>query len=499
MSVVARSDGRAECTVTVAPDTSAAALLTAAHAALGLTRPVEEYEAALDSGSVLAHGDDTEVAVYGIQGCDETLEVRLTEVGSARAVLDAAGVELAGMDMATDVIGAAVRDAVDRDTTMLTALALCGYETIAVLLEKALCLAAREGDVEKVACMLDCHVPTELPLGLRRNASPLGCAATAGEEAVVTLLLDHGAPVDTPDTRGHTPLGLAAGKGHRAAAAALLRRGADPNAKGNLKNECTPLLAAVGAGHVEMAADLLAHGAGVGVTGRRGVTPLMAAAAIRLDAPPGPTAMVAQLLASGADVAAVDDFGKTALHFAARAGAHCAVALLLAAGAAVDVPCKQGWLPLHWAADRDAPRVAQQLLESAPAAVQDRPNSTQHTPVHLAAKNSSHDTLVVLLGCGCAVDAADEKGMTPLIFAARNGTAASTQVLLDAGAGLDLAADGYRTALHVAARQANTDVVALLLQRGADPLARDAVGRTPSDETENSQIKELLAAAVPSE
>ncbi|XP_047104634.1 poly [ADP-ribose] polymerase tankyrase-1-like [Schistocerca piceifrons] len=68
------------------------------------------------------------------------------------------------------------------------------------------------------------------------------------------------------------------------------------------------------------------------------------------------------LIAAGADVAARDGGGETALHCAALRGDVEAARLLVGAGAAVDARDDGGWTPLHHAALSGRAEVAAELL-----------------------------------------------------------------------------------------------------------------------------------------
>ncbi|MFZ4480716.1 MAG: ankyrin repeat domain-containing protein [Rhodoferax sp.] len=64
--------------------------------------------------------------------------------------------------------------------------------------------------------------------------TPLHYAATAGDIAVITLLLDNHAYIDAPSPNGTTPLMMAAHYGTPSAVKALLEAGADPMLKNAL-------------------------------------------------------------------------------------------------------------------------------------------------------------------------------------------------------------------------------------------------------------------------
>ena len=149
----------------------------------------------------------------------------------------------------------------------------------------------------------------------------------------------------------------------------LLAAGADPNARiekrfpraGVFDNNwsalpligATPLLIAARAGDADAMRVLLAHGADPHLATDRCVTPLMAAAGMgfnfersigteaeRLEA-------VELLWRLGADLAAVNDRGETAMHGAARSGTTSVVRFLFEHGAALDIESEGGWTPLE--------------------------------------------------------------------------------------------------------------------------------------------------------
>ena len=73
--------------------------------------------------------------------------------------------------------------------------------------------------------------------------------------------------------------------------------------------------------------------------------------------------MVALLLDKGADVAATNEYGWTALHWAAQEGHKDVVALLLDKGADVAATDEYGWTALHWAAQGGHKDVVALLLD----------------------------------------------------------------------------------------------------------------------------------------
>ena len=120
-----------------------------------------------------------------------------------------------------------------------------------------------------------------------RECSPLHEAAFHGRQAVVLLLIEHGAQISAKAKGGVMPLGAAAFQGHEEVVLLLLEHGAEVSAKAN---------------------------AGV--------------MAIHCGAVQGHEAMVTLLLDKGAPVSAKNDAGATPLHWCALQG-HAGMALLL--------------------------------------------------------------------------------------------------------------------------------------------------------------------------
>ena len=101
-------------------------------------------------------------------------------------------------------------------------------------------------------------------------------------------------------------------------ARALIDAGADVNARSDNDFSVLPIHSAIASGHDEVVAVLINAGADVNATQPHGWTPLLGAAKN------GSLASVERLLAAGADPAARNDDGSSALELA-RAGGHTAI------------------------------------------------------------------------------------------------------------------------------------------------------------------------------
>ena len=148
-------------------------------------------------------------------------------------------------------------------------------------------------------------------------------AASHGQEAVVQLLLEKGAEMDSEDWGGQTPLSWAAKNGHKAVVQLLLEKGAVVDSEKIWVGQ-TPLSWAARNGH---------------------------------------EAVVQLLLEKGAVVDSEDWGGQTPLSWAAKNGHEAVVQLLLEKGAVVD--SEKIWVgqtPLSWAAGNGHEAVVQLLL-----------------------------------------------------------------------------------------------------------------------------------------
>lgn len=170
--------------------------------------------------------------------------------------------------------------------------------------------------------------------------TPLHVAAEEGDQARAAALLGLGAALDAKDRSGASPLFAACEAGSAAALGALLAAGADATLR-NTAGEA-PLYIAALRGHDDVVAALLAHCAAAGVAWQDprlygdGWTPLMAAAV------GGRAAIAARLLrAAGggaqALVRAVNRYGQTAVHIAARKGSPLLLRSLVDAGGGAEL------------------------------------------------------------------------------------------------------------------------------------------------------------------
>jgi ankyrin repeat protein len=235
--------------------------------------------------------------------------------------------------------------------------------------------------------------------------APLHVFSMEGRADLVTLALDHGAPVEGLDTvlredSPPTPLMIAAARDNVAVMHVLLDAGANPNRKhwsGNL-----PIHAAQSA---EVVALLCAHGAKLDV-GDAFVSPPLFIAASRTDNPRSVEVCKA-MLQHGASVNFRNFDGHTALHVSRGE----ATRVLIEAGADLNPADVYDLTPLAFAVSFDDADKARLLIEHGadlwPAGV--------ISPLQAAATERACESFAVLVQAGANPASIDEKLLEILI------------------------------------------------------------------------------------
>ncbi len=203
---------------------------------------------------------------------------------------------------------------------------------------------------------------------------------------------------------------------------------------------------------------------------------------LQIAAVVGTPAIVATLIANGADVNQKANNGATPLTGAARFGHQdIALVLIVAGGADVDQQDDFGETPLFWAAYQGhLPTV--QVLVNAHADVNLHENREFRTPLHAAIAHGTPTMVATLLAAGANVNAQDKYGRTPLHYAALDGCYDNALVLIAAGgANVDQQDDAGWTPLHAAAHSRELQVIKVLVNAHANVAQKDKSGKTPVD------------------
>lgn len=295
------------------------------------------------------------------------------------------------------------------------------------------------------------------------DALPAGSAARAQQDALLTVLLQHGARIWSTNrfvSAYDQPMAKALSAGNEDLLDRLLTESLHLNATNQAGD--TLVHFAVSNGRLSALKALLEKKASPTATNKAGYTPLQTAARLaRLDRLPA------------SPVGYSPPRAPTLIPLAMRAQfvRQESADLLLAAGAVMDAHSLAG---LGRTNDLTA------LLQREPAQV-NAPDSGGRRPLHYAVEAGEAEALAILLKAGADTEHHWRSGLTPLLLAIRNRQPREALLLLAAGAQPAAADANGQTALHLAIPFADTNVLAALHRAGADVNARDPAGTTPLD------------------
>lgn len=218
--------------------------------------------------------------------------------------------------------------------------------------------AACKGDRDEVRLLLESGI--DIDVGRGSAGTPLWCAARSGHIDAAKLLLEFGPDIESKSNFGLSDFGLTplmvAAKRHDALVELLLEHGADIEGTNELYN--TPLLSAIDAGNPRIASLLIEHGANVECVDPLGRTPLTFAAHKGFED------LVRLLLQKGADINARHRDHGTPLSSAVEGGHEDTVKLLVEAGADVRSVTYGYYTPLAWIAAHGSKRIAEAVFST---------------------------------------------------------------------------------------------------------------------------------------
>ncbi|RYP04866.1 hypothetical protein DL764_004189 [Monosporascus ibericus] len=312
-------------------------------------------------------------------------------------------------------------------------------------------------------------------------------------------VLPRGDNVDLKDSGLRTPLSLAAECGHDAVVKVLLEKGADIESKCNFG--WMLFLSAVKKRYEAFFSPTFEKGTHSKFSNMFGESPLSLAAQY------GHEAVAKILLEKGADIKFKSMFGRIPLSLAAMNGHEVVVKVILEKGADIEWKDNDGGTPLSLAAEYGRKTVVKLLLEKG-ADIESK-DDEHRTPLSWAAISGHEAVVRMLLGKGVDVESKDNEGRTPLSLAAEYGREAVVKLLLEQGADIKskdnedrtplswTVISGYETVSEVlradisleynrslmlrplAAAKSQAAVIQLLLDRGADVNSKDKDGQTP--------------------
>lgn len=232
-----------------------------------------------------------------------------------------------------------------------------------------------------------------LDSGIDNESSGSGMSGDSEESderspEIIRNLLMQGAAINAQtDRTGETSLHLAARYARADAAKALLDAGADPNTQD--ANGRTPLHTAVAA-DAQGVFQILLRNRSTNLNARTldSTTPMILAARLAIEG------MVEELINADADINAMDDYGKTALHWAAAVNNAEATLVLLQHGANRDAQDQKDETPLFLAAREGSFETAKILLDH--YANREITDQMDRLPRDVAAERLHHDILQLL-------------------------------------------------------------------------------------------------------
>lgn len=354
-----------------------------------------------------------------------------------------------------------------------------------------------------------------------RGLTPLHRAVYCGRKETVELLLAKGSDINAQDVDLSTPLHWAASGGCKETVELLVAKGADINAKNskwetplqlaakNKRDEVVKFLSAkVNAsstastsqsanspslfetarhGNKVALEELLAKGANINA--REYGRTLLYQAVIAEN-----KAMVALLLAKGANASEAGSVGETPLYGALYHGNKDIVELLLARNADINAQTYQGETPLHLAITRGHNEIVELLIEK--GADINVKGIKRLTPLHLAASRGNKKIVELLLSKKANANARDIEGSTPLHHAINAKSKEIIELLLANGADIN-AVNQMGTPLHIAvyrvqAFQDSMDMVKFLIDKGSDISVKNRAGETVLQQATNDRQEELV-------
>nr|KJB44519.1 hypothetical protein B456_007G257200 [Gossypium raimondii] len=253
----------------------------------------------------------------------------------------------------------------------------------------------------------------------RSDSTPLGAAASCGEELIVELLLAHNASTERLESSRWGPVHLAAAGGHVEVLRLLLLKGANIDSLTNDGN--TALHLAVKAGRKDCVRLLLANGSKPDVRNtRNGDTPLHIAARLGDEQTHGHTCLF--------DALKLGD----SLCLAARKGEAGTIQRLIKNGAAINGMDQHGWTALHRAAFKGRADAVRMLIDNIDI---DSKDEDGYTALHCAVESGHAEGVELLVKKGADVEARTNKGVTALQIADSLQYAGISKILIHGGNG----------------------------------------------------------------
>ncbi|EWZ35178.1 hypothetical protein FOZG_11211 [Fusarium oxysporum Fo47] len=320
--------------------------------------------------------------------------------------------------------------------------------------------------------VLDAGLDINSKLREAHSFHALGIAARSGHVKICRMLLDHGTCKEFDDD---SALIHATRANNIEIVNMLLEEGHKVDVQlDDSPDHGTPLVAAARAGYQDIVTALLQKGASVNYAAPKEITPLNSAVL------GGQPTIAKTFIDAGADMNAVSDIGRSAIHSSYRRP-EC-MKVLIDAGADINLPSSDG-TSFYLASFFNQTNVVELLLEHNPDLETRCPDGgfidAGYTPLHCAASFGYNELLRLLLEKGADIEAKTPKGGTPLILAVATNNEESVKILLEYKLDIDSRDIGEGSVMFCLPNPANLSVVRRLINRGASLTIRNNEKYTP--------------------
>ena len=269
----------------------------------------------------------------------------------------------------------------------------------------------------------------DVNLGKFNQSNALHLAAKKGNTEVIELLIDAGHILDASNWGGNTPLLIACRFGHAQTVMKLISYGANVNICNKLGHY--PLHYAAFAGNAGLVQILMDRGADSDVRTHLGINPIMLACERK-------HCNVVTTLASQCNLHYREQlYGGTVLHWAIASGCcHC-VDCLLTHGASLTVADSTGRTPILEAVQSKQPEILRYLLDK--HELVDFTCDPNNRLLHLAAFLGHTECVEIIaehINTNHLIHEMDSFDESPLAMALKNGSRDTIQVLIRQGANI---------------------------------------------------------------
>jgi len=287
--------------------------------------------------------------------------------------------------------------------------------------------------------------------------TPLNSACKNGNEALVKLLVEHGADVNIENGKDKTPLCDACSSGNEAIAKYLVEHGAYVNEVDDIYE--TPLFKACSSGNEDLVKYLVEIGANINHLNSHHETPLFRACES------GNKAIVKYLIEQGTYVNLTNEYDETPLVIACSSGKENIVKYLIELGMDIFRIKRYGHSLLFNACSSGNVDLVKFLIE---LGLDINKTVFGESVLFKACESGSVDLVKYLVECGLDVNQTNIHNETPLFNACENGNEAIVKYLVEQGANVNNRRDyDNATPLSIACKNQYKEIKKYLVKHGA--------------------------------